>query len=230
MGSKVYDFSMGAGQPQRFDVRGFSFRLLMASQGPLIVRTDEGEEWEVRPGQGFHVRENAQGLIVPFNSLTIRNPSTTTASAGKIFIGDAGFDDSTVTGNVSIVDAVGDLCQYLSGIGSFAVGNTATTIIAPAANVAGLLVRAYVIQTVAGAGGAANSLLFASRVAPSTGGSQLNAMVLGSVTNNTTSRIALQQNDLRRSFPAGWGLFLFSTITVAAATDNSYGISAELQT
>jgi hypothetical protein len=105
MASKTYDFTLAAGQVQRLDVRGFALKIVSASSnGSILARTDTGEEWELKAGQGFHAMVNSQGLVLPFGAVTLRNPSALVAISGKVFIGDAGFDDSTVTGNVSIID------------------------------------------------------------------------------------------------------------------------------
>lgn len=230
MASKVYDFTIAAGASQRLDVRGSFFKLLSSTASPHVVKSDTGEEWIVRPGQGFRMLvRDTNGFVLPFGALTIRNPSPTAIAVGTCFIGEAAFDDSRITGDVSIVDAIGTGCQlYIAAV--LTVGFNTTPLIAAASNVNGIIIRQSAIESNAGAGGTVNSRIIAAPTAPAnifpTG---VPAIVLNSI-NNITPGVFTNSFifDSRRFVPPGWGIHYCNNVTVAAAAACSEWISAEI--
>jgi hypothetical protein len=100
MTNKVYDFTLAAtlGATQRFDVGGAYIKVTSAPGGNIGVKLDSGQEIALLEGQGLRLPEGAT-----FRDVTIRNLQAV-ANVGKIFIGDAGFEDTRITGIVSITD------------------------------------------------------------------------------------------------------------------------------
>lgn len=100
MTNRVYDFTLGAvlGASQRFDVGGAYIKILSAPGGSVGVKLDSGPVIALLAGQGVRLPEGTS-----FRDVTLSNLQAV-ANAGTLFIGDAGFEDSRVVGDVSIID------------------------------------------------------------------------------------------------------------------------------
>lgn len=98
--SRIYDFALPApvNSSRLIQATGTRAKLIAATWGPLQVRTDRGEIFDLLPGQGFETRDGQ-----PFRELWIYN-ATGVATVGSLFVGDDRFIDDRVTGSVEIVD------------------------------------------------------------------------------------------------------------------------------
>lgn len=176
----------------------------------------------------------APGFIasVGFTQIAIEN----TAQAGKrlrIFYGvDIDFQagvNATValTGRVDVNDIIGAGCQILAGNGGGAVGFTATTLVAPATNINGVLVRnIYMSNGSSGAGGSNTVAIIASPSAPASLTNKTSAITLirgAAVFPN----LYVTEQIMTRRIPAGWGIYLCENNSVTTAS-NSYDISLEI--
>lgn len=213
MASRVYDFNLASGSSQRFDVLGTQFRVISAT-GPVLVKADTGEEWTLSAGQGFDVLASVRmpgtegGLrpVRPFGALTLRN-LIGAANVGTIFIGDSGFLDSSVTGNVTIVDAIGvgvrgDIQSNLGAV--FA----ANAFVAPGANPRGIILRAGICNTRPAATFSSQCAIMAKPGPP--GGfvdGPSSIVLLSAFSRDSALGSYVQQYDIRRVIPPGWGLY-----------------------
>jgi hypothetical protein len=109
MTNRVYDFTLGAvlGATQRLDVAGGYAYVISAPGGNIGVKLDGGAEIALLEGQGFRLPPDKT-----FRDVTIRNLQAV-ANAGSIFIGEAGFEDRRISGNVRVIDQAFD--KTLSG-------------------------------------------------------------------------------------------------------------------
>lgn len=109
MTNRRYDFTLAAavGASQRIDVGGSYVKVLAAGGGSVGVKLDGGQEIELQAGQGFRMLPRADGSIPQFRDVTVRNLQAV-ANVGSIFIGSAGFEDSRITGTVSVADQSSD--------------------------------------------------------------------------------------------------------------------------
>lgn len=90
-----YDFSLLANQSVQMAVKGAFLRVRQAT-GKVRVSIDGGQGVTLQAGQGFKLPAGKA-----FRDVTVRDVSGQ-ANAGVIFIGDAGFDDQTLFGAVSV--------------------------------------------------------------------------------------------------------------------------------
>jgi hypothetical protein len=101
--SGIYDFNVPAGGSQRLSVVGDPAKLVSCSAAlPLRIRLDGGDAFACLEGQG---PRSIPGR--PFGDVTIFNPNAV-AISGFIFIGDARFEDTRITGNVRVIDQGAD--------------------------------------------------------------------------------------------------------------------------
>lgn len=100
MASRIYDFTLGAsvGATQRLDVMAARVKII-SSVYAVEVRTDTGDVYSLLAGQGFSLPAGQT-----FREVVLRN-TVAIAQAGVVFIGDESFEDSRVTGDVTVIDA-----------------------------------------------------------------------------------------------------------------------------
>lgn len=91
-----YDFQLTANGSQQLPVSGSVVRV-RSSSGTLRVSIDGGPGVKLGAGQGFRL-----GPGQSFRDVTIRDVSGA-ANTGVIFIGDAGYEDQTFTGDVNVI-------------------------------------------------------------------------------------------------------------------------------
>lgn len=95
----IYDLTLSAGtSPQNIGALGSYLKVISAPSGPVRIRFDGGEQVQLAAGQG---RRFAPGQA--FRDIQVTNAAGV-AQTVLIFIGDSTFEDSTVTGNVSVID------------------------------------------------------------------------------------------------------------------------------
>ncbi len=188
----------------------------------IIVRPERGgSAVELMPGQQFTFPER-------FQQLRIAPRKSAATVAGKLLIGEGAFTDNRAQGEVAITDAVRATCQLYSG-GATAIGFTATQMIAAATNVAGIVIRSTLIESIPGAGGSANVRLIAAPTAPASILPAGPAVILAAVNNAAAGTLAQEaQNDMRRTIPPSWGVWACTSIVTAAATSAGAVMSAEI--
>lgn len=131
-------------------------------------------------------------------------------------------------GNVSIVDNVGAgvQTQFLSDL---TVGQVFTAFVLPAANLNGIIVRAAMLETTAGAGGSSNVRLLAAPTAPVSLTPGASSLMLCGAYSSQSSDIARTNNfDMRRIVPPGWGLYFAKSSSVAAPAPCGATVSFEV--
>lgn len=104
MASRNYDFTLSAavGATQRIDVMGCRVKVISAT-AQVEVRTENGDVYQLLAGQGFSLPKNARGEQINFREVVIKN-LTAAANTGVVFIGDEYFEDSRITGDVTVID------------------------------------------------------------------------------------------------------------------------------
>ena len=109
MSNRLYDFTLAAavGAAQRVDALGGFLKVIAAPGGAIGVKLDGGAEIQLLEGQGVRLPDGQQ-----FREVTVRNLQAV-ANAGSIFIGDSRFEDSRITGVVSVID--GGRARTLAG-------------------------------------------------------------------------------------------------------------------
>jgi len=120
---------------------------------------------------------------------------------------------------VNTVTLVGVDCGYLTyGSATEPVGNNVRTLLAPASNPRGYLVRSAYIAGNAGAGGSLNAQIFASAVAPGAiGVPQSKAMHLLNLSSVTTTTITARDAPYALQIPQDWGVYLQNQVGVSVA-------------
>lgn len=91
-----YDFTLAANGSQQLPVSGSVVRV-RSSSGTLRVSIDGGPGVRLSAGQGFRLSPGQT-----FRDVTIRDVSGA-ANTGVLFIGDAGYEDTTFSGNSTII-------------------------------------------------------------------------------------------------------------------------------
>jgi hypothetical protein len=220
--AQVYDFTLGAGETQTLLCDGSYYKILSAT-GALNVRRSNGSLLPgLMPGQGERDQD--------FHALTITDASGA-PNAGKIVVADRTFIDDRLTIPAGQSIAVNNQVQlatsafapapnsWYDATGSF-VANTPVQVIAPAANVNGIVVLAAAILT--GANQAANPshvALLAKAAAPAnvTDG---NTLLIGSnagyeVQSGTAATTVGGQMAQAVTIAAGLGLYFVCDSAVA---------------
>jgi hypothetical protein len=220
--SGIYDVTLAAGAAANIGVMGTFAKVLTAPAGAVQLKLDGGEGYSLLPGQG--VRSLAGKL---FRDVMVKNLAAS-AQTVTVFVGDASFEDTRITGNVTVIDAIG------SGVRSDAGSNTAlltftasAPIVAPASNPNGILIRAAQTTAKAGAGGNSQAWLIAS---PSSPVGPTGAQMLWISSAYDSDQLTKNQSnyDMHKMIPAGWGLYFAAQNIVAVAAANSYFISYEV--
>lgn len=117
MTNRVYDVTLGAaiGSTATIGASGTKVKLLVAAAGPVGVKVDGGPEYTLSAGQGFRLQDGA----VSFRDITVRNLQAV-AQTVQLFVGDSYFDDTTITGNVKVIDQAADKTsaggQFMGGL------------------------------------------------------------------------------------------------------------------
>lgn len=210
--SGIYDFNIPAGQSQRFSVVGNKAKIIQASQASgLRVRVDGGDAYTCLEGQGLRMPDGRS-----FSDVTIFNPGSN-AQIGYVFIGDAAFEDTRITGNVRIVDEITDALTYLSFAPSFAIKAISyDTLVAAATNVRGIILRGWSTQVTPGAGGNSILSLVAAKSVPVDYTTPAQRYVI-SGTNLSAGSQTLSDSKINKLLPPGWGLYVGTATTTTAA-------------
>ena len=229
MTNRAYDFNLASGLSTRLDVSGSYLKLLSASAGAVGIKVDGGSEILLKPGQGYRVLAQKDGQINSFRDVTVRNLQSST-NAGSIYIGTAGFEDSRITGDVTIVDSFGAALTRYTTPGILTVtAFSAQALILPAANVNGLILRQYALGvSSSGTTGAAISRIVASPSTPTGFGNPVTQFVFTMLTATSTQIVSAQDSKVNKLVPPGWGIYLLSIISTIPANNNDVELCAEL--
>lgn len=110
-----YDFTVPANGSQQIPATG-SFVRVRSTSGIIRVSIDSGPGVKLSQGQGFRMPAGKT-----FRDITVRDVSGA-GSTGTIFVGDAGFEDQTLSGNVtSDVAQCADVSEVNVVVGTVAV-------------------------------------------------------------------------------------------------------------
>jgi hypothetical protein len=188
---------------------------------PIRVSADGQDLGHLLPGDAVNLPEPAKRW----------NVTPVDATDGvQVRIGMASIETPRVEGNVSILDSVGPACQiYVAS--DLSPGITVAQMIAPTANVNGIIIRQASAEVTNVAGNLALCRLIAAPKLPANHVPQaVPAIVLASVSVNNAASIAAAEQDfnLRRMIPPGWGVFFAKNHGAGGALVASAFISAEV--
>ena len=220
---QTYTFSQAQGATRQIDAKGVFFRYESGSAGGLDdsirIRADG----------------NDLGLFYPGDDVTLPVPCSrweiipvSTGASGVVRVGMGQIKSGRLAGNVRVVDEI-SMSVVTTGptLATGVASNLATTLVSPALNVAGMLLRSVSIGVQAGAGGTVNLRLIASTLSPVNPiGAFYTLVAIGS---NGTNYTETSLWDLKKRIPPGMGLYAFQSITVAAAAVIGAIASYELQ-
>lgn len=216
-----YDFTLGPLSAQQVPALGSYVKLLSAS-GRVRVRTNAGDSYSLLEGQGFRMPEGKA-----FSDLTLTDLSGA-GNVGVIFVGEASFEDSRVSGTVSITNKIGATIAQTFGSGSLALGVTVgLPIVTPAANARGVRVRSALTSVTGNAGGIAELRLVAAPTQP-TNNFPANGYSFAAASSPGAGTVVNNLQQLNFELPAGWGLWPVSTNTAVAPSGAGFEFAYEL--
>jgi hypothetical protein len=219
--SGIYDVTLANNAATNLAVLGSFAKIYAAPAGQVQIKLDGGEGYALLEGQGVRLRDGKT-----FRDVQVTNRSGATQTI-QVFIGDSDFEDTRITGNVKIVDAVGTGVHSYNG--SDVTNQTFTvsqTIVAPATNVNGIIVRTTQCTVKAGAAGNSQGWLIAAPSAPA-GIAGTNILVLCSAYDQDQTVKTFSTFDLHKLVPTGWGIY-FCTQNIIAAAVNGHQICLEV--
>ena len=200
--SGIYDVNLPAGGIANIAALGSYLKIRSAPYGLVEVKLDGGESYLLDEGLGIRLPDGKS-----FRDVSVRNKSPTQQTV-LVFIGDTHFEDTRVTGFVSVTNKIGALTTQfeLSGGVLLPIGFLATSIITPAANARGILVRKAIVSATGGASGNAELRLIAAPVVP-VSTVPPNGYNLASVAPGATMSSVDIHQDQNYQLPGGWGVW-----------------------
>jgi hypothetical protein len=99
----IYDITLASGASGNIGALGSVFKVVSAPDGPVSIKIDGNDALILQEGQGMRLGNDAQGRPLTFRDLTVRNLATALQTI-QVFIGPAGFEDSTIKGTVAVID------------------------------------------------------------------------------------------------------------------------------
>lgn len=99
----IYDVTLGPGQSTNIGAFGSVFKVVTAPDGPVSIKIDGNDALILQEGQGMRLGNDRQGQPLTFRDLTVRNLAAVTSTI-FVFVGPAGFEDSTIKGTVAVID------------------------------------------------------------------------------------------------------------------------------
>lgn len=97
--SGLYDVTLAPGASGNIAVLGSYAKVSSAPAGAVQLRLDGGEAFSLQEGQGIRLPDGC----TQFRDVTIKNTAAI-AQTIVVFIGDTRFEDTRITGTVSVVD------------------------------------------------------------------------------------------------------------------------------
>lgn len=176
------------------------------------------------------------GLYWPGDSVELPDPAalweivpTTPACVGVLRVGIGRVQSARLSGAVAVTNRISGACRATFGNGSTAVGAvTATQIIAPSANLAGVMIRRVSVGITGGAGSTTSEArIIAAPVAPTTTVPAISFQLCGAVANGASSAGDFR-NDMNYVIPQGWGIWIVNNILGANAVATNYEMTYEL--
>ncbi len=219
---ELLTFTIAAGETKRFERAGRYFEIIDATAAISVVFDGEvGSRQDDMIGalSGFYV-------VGAFKSFAV---SSTTAQAVTIMFAEGSGGSRRQPGNVTIIDKVGagTITNNASDIAT--LGLVVTALVAPAANVNGIIVRASLVES-QGAASTCNVRMIAAPVAPlaqTPTGLQSIILASGFSPSGAANVTTVYQFDQRRQVPPGWGLY-YTRLAAAAPTFASLTVNYEI--
>lgn len=219
--SGLYDVTLANGAAGNIAASGSFVKVSSAPAGAVTLKLDGGEALTLLEGQGLRLPNGKQ-----FRDVQVINKSGSSQTA-TLFIGDAHFEDTRITGSVRIIDSVGTAVRTDAGSNTANVTFTATAVVAPGSNPNGIIVRAAQTTVKAGAAANAQSWLLAAAAAPvAQTGAQL--LWISSAYDQDQQVKQTTNFDMHKLIPAGWGIYYAWANVGAIAAANSYNIGYEI--
>lgn len=216
--------NLAAGGTARFERAGRYFEIIDLVGRVSVDLTGQSGDLADRLNNalaGFYSEE-------PFSGISLTNPESYDQTI-RFMVSNGRGGSRRQPGNVTVIDEIARNCQVITAVGPTALtAFTATPLIAPATNLAGVVLRSAFILNKSGNPGAVNARLAAAPTAP-TGVNTINpgwAFMLTLSENGIPASTI--ENDLTKKIPAGWGLWLLSSVTGNAAASNDAQVSAEI--
>lgn len=155
----------------------------------------------------------------PWGSFSVTNNSASAQSITLLLMDSGRGGSRRQPGVVSVTNKISSKVQRLelSNGGLLPIGFLATAIITPAQNVNGVLVRNAVVAEQAGAGGTGEIRMVAAPVVP-VSMSPTSAFQMAATSGAAGVYTQDVRNDLNYQLPPGWGIWVLTGHTVAAAT------------
>lgn len=221
--SGIYDLTLANNAAGNIGVLGDYCKVISAPSGAVQIKLDGGESFTLLEGQGVRMPDGKS-----FRDLQVKNVSGS-AQTLLLFAGDGRIEDTRITGNVVIVDALSAGVTTAGMASVTAIGGpTNTLLLDPTANLRGAIIRAAALEATAGAGGNVNSRILAAPTAAPAGPTG-NLLTLGILLTSSTTQQSVGQFDLKKRIPPGWGVWHQTVIQTAVATTNTGSLSFELQ-
>jgi hypothetical protein len=132
--SGIYDLTLAPGAAGNIAVQGALAKVSSAPAGAVTLKLDAGESFTLLEGQGVRLPDGKH-----FRDVQVVNRAATSQTV-SVFVGDSRFEDTRITGVVSIVDAgkartiAGQAFLGRTGIGVGAATFAATGLWNPAAS------------------------------------------------------------------------------------------------
>lgn len=208
--SGIYDVTLAAGAVANIGVLGSYLKIRSAPYGLVRVKLDGGESYLLDEGLGLRLPDG-----MTFRDVSIRNESPTPQTI-LVFIGDTHFEDTRVSGVVSVSNKIGGNVQQFDVAANTAGGFVTTQLIAPTANPRGLIVRRAGVSATAGVGGTSEIRMIAAPVVPTTS-VPANAFNMCATAGGASVPVSDFRNDLNYQLPATWGLWIVTVHLGASA-------------
>jgi len=221
--SGIYDVTMAPGASTQIPALGSYAKVYSAPGGSVQVKLDGGDGFSLMEGQGVRLPDGQT-----FRDINVRNTSGV-AQTVLLFVGDARFEDTRITGSVRIIDEVTDRIQFFVSSQSLAIVSFQTAqLIDPTQNVRGCILRSYYLAAAAGAGGGINNRLVAARSVPTSTTQPTQQHSVAANSTASTTQVVRESSFVNKFYPAGWGLWHTWTVGSVAAGTNYAEYAFEL--
>lgn len=220
--SGIYDVTLAPGAAANIAALGSFCKVLSAPQGSVSVKLDGGESFSLLAGQGVRLPDGKS-----FRDVAVINKSSATQLV-LVFVGDSRFEDTRITGIVSVTNLISaNMTQLeLSGGVLLPIAFLATPVLAIASNPRGVLVRRATVFATAGAGGSSEIRLVAAPSIP-----VVTVPISGYNMAQSAGAAGVAVSDAHQdqnfSLPATWGVWCVTQHLVSAAAGAGYSLGYE---
>lgn len=221
---ELLTFTIAAAERKTFELPARYIEIIEASAAlDLFLFSSSGHQ--VNDARGA-----LSGLFIDEREMFARfDVRSATAQTITLLVTDGRGGSRRQPGIVRVVDDIGPGVTYASaGYLPAVTPFTAVQVLAPAANLAGVIIRGSSLQGQAGINGAINMQLVASRTTPTSftaPAQRYVSSVAGSVGTGGANGPAFVVSDTRQNklLPPGWGLFVcYEIVNAAAAASPAY--------